>query len=79
MDVSGHQLDLILLHIWQEIPLAPTPTIFSTELKMHDLNPNMWKKGQLHELFCFVLYRIAPVLRIFLFHFQLCLGINTNK
>lgn len=64
MDVSGHQLDLILLHIWQEIPLAPTPTIFSTELKMHDLNPNMWKKGQLHELFFFVLNLSALVLHI---------------
>lgn len=32
MDVSGHQLDFILLHIWQEIPHAPTPTVSSTDL-----------------------------------------------
>lgn len=30
--VSGHQLDFILLHIWQEIPHAPTPTVSSTDL-----------------------------------------------
>lgn len=32
MDVSGHQQDFILLHIWQEIPPAPTPTVSSTDL-----------------------------------------------
>lgn len=32
MDVSDHQLDFILLHIWQEIPHAPTPTVSSTDL-----------------------------------------------
>lgn len=32
MEVSGHQLDFILLHIWQEIPHAPTPTVSTTEL-----------------------------------------------
>lgn len=30
MEVSGHQLDFILLHIWQEIPHAPTPTTASS-------------------------------------------------
>lgn len=32
MNVPGHQLDFILLHIWQEIPPAPTPTVSSTDL-----------------------------------------------
>lgn len=32
MEASGHQLDFILLHIWQEIPHAPTPTVSSTDL-----------------------------------------------
>ncbi len=45
MEVSGHQLDFILLHIWQEIPHAPTPTVSSTELPHNArLEPYMWEK-----------------------------------
>ena len=51
MEVSGHQVDFILLHIWQEIPPAPTPTVFSSDLPQNArLEPRYVKERAPHLL-----------------------------